>query len=46
MSRPVQSYLGNQLMAGQLENLPGAREALIRALLAQDRTQLLSGPSN
>jgi hypothetical protein len=46
MSRPVQSYLGNQLMAGQLENLPGAREALIRALLAQDRTQLRAGPSN
>jgi hypothetical protein len=44
MSRPVQAYLGNQLMAGQ--NMPGAREALIRALLAQDRSQLLGGPSN
>lgn len=46
MSRPVQAYLGNQLMAGRLENLPGAREALVRALLAQDRTRQIGGPSN
>lgn len=46
MSRPVQAYLSNQLMAGQLENLPGAREALVRALLAQDRTRQIGGPSN
>lgn len=46
MSRPVQAYLGNQLLAGQLENLPGAREALVRALLAQDRTRQIGGPSN
>ena len=46
MSRPVQSYLANQLMTGQLENLPPARQALIRALLAQDRSQMLAAPSN
>jgi hypothetical protein len=46
MSRPVQAYLGNQMLAGRLENLPGGREALIRALLAQDRTRQIGGPSN
>lgn len=46
MSRPVQAYLGNQLLAGQLQNLPGPRQALVRALLAQDRTRQIGGPSN
>lgn len=45
MSRPAQAYLGNQVLARQLENLPPARQALIRALIAQDKTHLLSGPS-
>lgn len=45
-SRPAQAYLGNQLLARQLENLPPARQAVVRALLAQDRSQLLGGPSN
>ncbi len=45
-SSPVQGYLGNQLLARQLENLPPARQALIRALLAQDKSQLLGRPSN
>lgn len=46
MSRPVQGYLGNQVLARQLENLPPARQALIRALLAQDKSQFLAGPAN
>lgn len=46
MSRPAQTILGNQLVARQLENLPPARQAVIRALLAQDRSQLLGEPSN
>lgn len=45
-SRPVQGYLGNQMLARQLENLPPARVAMIKALLAQDKSQLLGGPSN
>lgn len=45
-SRPVQGYLGNQMLARQLENLPPARIAMIKALLAQDRSQLLGSPSN
>lgn len=44
-SRPVQGYLGNQALARQLENLPPARIAMIKALLVQDRTQLVGGPS-
>lgn len=46
MSRPVQGYLGNQLLARQLEGAPTTREALVRALLGQDRTHLLGGPAN
>jgi hypothetical protein len=45
-SRPVQAYLGNQVLARQMEHLPPARQALLRALLAQDRSQLLNGPAN
>lgn len=45
-SRPAQAYLGNQLLARQLEGLPPARQAVVRALFAQDRSQLLGGPSN
>ena len=46
MSRPVQGYLGNQVLARQLEHLPPARQALVRALLAQDKTQFLGRPSD
>lgn len=46
MSRRVQGYLGNQLLARQLEGAPTTREALVRALLGQDRTNLLGGPAN
>jgi hypothetical protein len=45
MSGPAQKYLGNQAMTKQLENLPSRQQALIRALLAQDR-QTLPAPSN
>jgi hypothetical protein len=45
MSRPAQAYLGNQAFARVLENLPPARQALLRALVSQDRQHLLSGPS-
>jgi hypothetical protein len=45
MSRPVQAYLGNQLMTRQLENAPSVREMIARALL-QNRTQALEGPSS
>ncbi len=44
MSRPAQAYLGNQLLARQLENLPPARQAVLRALIAE-RPELLSGPT-
>lgn len=46
MSRPVQGYLGNQLLARQLDNAPTVREAIARALLTQDRSNLLGGPAN
>lgn len=46
MSRPVQSYLGNQALTRQLENLPANRLAIARALLAQERQQSLGGPAN
>jgi hypothetical protein len=46
MSRPAQSYLGNQLLARRLKGAPTTREALVRALLGQDRTNLLGGPAN
>ena len=45
-SRLVQGYLSNQALARQLANLPPAQQAMIRALLATDRSQLLGGPSN
>jgi hypothetical protein len=45
MSPPVQSYLSNQLMTGQFANLPPARQAVLRALLSQDRSQFLPQPS-
>ena len=44
MSRPAQAYLGNQLLARQLEHAPTTREAIARALLAQGQSQLLGGP--
>lgn len=34
-SRPVQGYLGNQLLARTMERAPTVREAIARALLAQ-----------
>lgn len=44
MSRPAQAYLGNQVLARQLEHAPSVREAMARALLAQGQPQLLGGP--
>jgi hypothetical protein len=45
MSQPVQEIVGNQAFARVLENLPSSRQALLRALISQDRQPLL-GPSN
>ncbi len=45
MNPLVQRYLGNQALSG-VEGTPGLREALIRAMMGQDRTQLLGGPAN
>ena len=42
MSPLAQRYLGNQMLAGA--NLPPARQALLRAIMAE-RPELLSGPS-
>lgn len=44
MSRPVQAYLGNQLLARELERLPRAQQVVIRALLSQQRPQLEAQP--
>lgn len=44
MSQPVQQILANQLLAGVPRSAAPTREALARALLAQDRTQLLGSP--
>lgn len=44
MSRPVQQLLANQLLAGVPMSAAPTREALARALLAQDRTQLIDRP--
>jgi hypothetical protein len=44
MSRPVQGYLGNQVMARQLERLPPAQQAIVRALMAQERPHLEAQP--
>lgn len=46
MSRPVQQYLGNQVLARHLEHLPANRLAIARALLAEQRQQSLGGPAN
>jgi hypothetical protein len=44
MSRPVQAYLANNAI--NFNNIPPAQLAAIRALLAQEKPQALSGPSN
>lgn len=43
-SRPVQAYLGNQVLARQLENMSPARINVLRALLSQQRPQLEAQP--
>jgi hypothetical protein len=40
MSRPVQSYLGNQLLAQGLRNDPAGRRALFQALVEASRNKL------
>jgi hypothetical protein len=40
MSRPVQSYLGNQALARQLESLPPGQIAVLRALMSAQRPQI------
>lgn len=45
-SRPAQSYLGNQVLARQLEHLPANRLSIARALLAENRRQSLEGPAH
>lgn len=44
MSRPVQGYLGNQAIADALRDLPPARQAVIKALLAEQSAARLEGP--
>lgn len=44
MSRPVQSYLGNQALTETLRDLPPARQAVIRALLTEQGAARLEGP--
>ncbi len=44
MSAPAQAYLANQLLAGAAPASGPTRDALIRALLSQDRTRALEGP--
>jgi len=44
-SRPVQAYLGNQVLARQLEQLPPGRQAVVRAMLAMGRPEQITGPS-
>jgi len=43
-SRPVQAYLGNQALTGQLANMSPARINVLRALLSQQRPQLEAQP--
>lgn len=43
-STPAQAYLGNQLLAGRLGNLPPAQLTVLRALLSAQRPQQLEGP--
>jgi hypothetical protein len=43
-SRPAQAYLGNQALAQQLRQLPPSSQAVVLALMGQDRTRLEAGP--
>jgi hypothetical protein len=40
MSRPAQGYLGNQLMAERVRNLPPAQQAVILSLMGAERPRL------
>lgn len=44
MSRPAQAYLGNQVIADAMRNLPSGRRAVLKALLTQQATARLEGP--
>lgn len=44
-SRPVQQYLGNQALTQQLQNLPPARQAVVRALLGMERPDQIATPA-
>lgn len=44
MSRPVQSYLGNQALTETIRNLPPARRAALIALLNEQNTARIEGP--